>query len=182
MTPVWFRSHRFFNRFFLLTGLLVSLLLSCVVCPDSSAAAEIRIGGQSVTAGQGVQVPIVVDGADDLAGVKIVLQYDPGQLAYRGTSRTDAASHMMHVVNDKQPGTLIIVMAGATGLQAKNLPLFTLAFQVDASLVKGAEIVLRVTESQLMSAQLKDIEHAVVTKPLTVMGSAAGPVSKKLKS
>jgi hypothetical protein len=49
-------------------------------------------------------------------------------------------------------------------------------------LVKGAEIVLRVTESQLMSAQLKDIEHAVVTKPLTVMGSAAGPVSKKLKS
>jgi hypothetical protein len=152
----------------LLTGLLVFLLLSFALRPDGSAAAEIRIDGQLVAAGQTLQVPIVVDGADDLAGVKIVLRYDPGQLAYRGTARAEAAGHMMHVVNDKQPGTLIIVMAGATGIQAENLALFTLTFDVAASLAKGAKIALRITESQLMSAQLKDIAHKVVAKTLVV--------------
>lgn len=168
MTPVFSKLRRFTLSPPFLIIFLFFLPFSIVLTPACSDAAEIRIDAQTVTAGQPVRVPIVVDGADDLAGVKIVLHYDPGQLAYRGTARAEAAGHMMHVVNDKQPGTLIIVMAGATGIQAENLALLTLTFEVRADLATGAEVALRVTESQLMSAQLKDIAHTVAVKPLVV--------------
>ena len=172
MTTVHSDPPRFEIRPFLWCGILASILWFCgVLTPSACAAAQIRIDAQQVSAGQTVKVPIVVDGVEDLAGIKIVLQYDPGQLRYRGTVRAEAAAQMMHVVNDKRPGTLIVVMAGATGIQGENLALFTLTFEVDAALAKGAEIGLRITESQLMSAKLKDIAHTVATKSLVVGGS-----------
>jgi len=57
----------------------------------------------------------------------------------------------MHVVNDKQPGTLMFVMTRATGLQARNLALFILAFQVDARLIKEVYIASSVIGSRLKS-------------------------------
>jgi hypothetical protein len=172
VTPVFSIFRRFTVNPPFLIVFWFFLPLSCLLTPAFGAAAEIRIDAQAVSAGQPVRVPIVVDGADDLAGVKIVLQYDPGQLAYRDTARAEAAGHMMHVVNDKQPGTLIIVMAGATGIQAENLALFTLTFEVAAGAAKGTKIVLRITESQLMSAQLKDIAHTVAAESLVVEAGA----------
>jgi hypothetical protein len=159
---------------------LVFFLAQSWLCPARSMAGEIRIGPRTVAPGQVVDLPIVIDAVEDLAGVKLVLQYDPGQLNYRATTRGQAAAAMMHVVNDKRPGTLILVMAGATGIKGENLALFTLTFQVPDGLAKGTEIGLRITESQLMSAQLKDIAHTVAVKPLVVDGLLTAPGSKKV--
>ena len=182
VTAVYSKPHRFKIRPLLWGGILASILWSgLALAPALVAATEIRIDAQTVSSGQTIKVPIVIDRVEDLAGVKIVLQYDPGQLRYLATARAAAASQMMHVVNDKRPGTLIIVMAGATGIRGENLALFTVTFNVAAELPAKTQITLRIAESQLMSAQLKDITHAVAIKPLSVDGPSPDLSSIKIQ-
>ncbi len=159
-------------------GLWPLAVAACLVLvPVPCRGGEIRIDPRNLSPGLTFEIPIVIDRVEDLAGVKIVLQYDPGQLRYLSTARAQAAGQMLHVVNDKRPGTLIIVMAGATGIRGDNLALFTLTFQASADLAPGTEVALRIAESQLMSAQLKDIVHAAATRPLVVVdpGAEAAP-------
>ncbi len=173
VTAVYSKPHRFKFRPLLWGTILASILWSgSALVPALGAATEIHIDAQTVSPGQTIKVPIVIDRVEDLAGVKIVLQYDPGQLRYRATARAAAASQMMHVVNDKRPGTLIIVMAGATGIRGENLALFSITFNVAAELPAKTQITLRIAESQLMSAQLKDIAHAVAVSPFRVKKTA----------
>ena len=46
----------------------------------------------------------------------------------------------MHIINDRTPGKLIIVMAGARGIQGKGMTILTLNFTV----------VIEIPEAQLM--------------------------------
>lgn len=152
----------------------VLILFGCGLAgPGICAAVEIAIGAQTATAGQMVEVPVVVDEVADLAGVKLVLRYDPAQLEYRRTVKTPLASQMLHVVNDRQPGTLILVMAGARGIGGKDIALFTITFQVAPDLAPGTPVAVRITDSQLMSAGLEKIEHSVASKPFGIIPGAS---------
>jgi hypothetical protein len=123
-------------------------------------AAKIGIPPMTVHPGETIDIPIIIDEAASLAGVKLVLSYDPEVFLFKKGVKTKQTDSLMHVVNDKKPGQLIIVMAGAQGIEGSNVPIFSLTFEVKAGLKGNRVTKIVFTEIQLMSEQLKEIKSS----------------------
>lgn len=134
----------------------------------SAMSAEISIPATSIKAGQSAEIPVKLDTADNLAGVKMVIKYDADILTFKQADKTKETSALMHIVNDKKPGILIIVMAGAKGISGKDFRLFVMSFEAKKDLKEAKTAKLEITESQLMSDQLKDIAHTVKTEAVSI--------------
>ncbi len=135
----------------------------------SIGATEIRIYPITIRPNQTIEVPIIIDEVENLAGVKLVMSYDAGILVFRKGTKTKQTDTLMHVVNDKKPGQLIVVMAGARGIKGKNVPIFTFTFDVKPWLKGNHVTKIAITEAQLMSDQLKEIKYAVAASPITIL-------------
>lgn len=147
---------------------LIFLLFSSLSWQGSVSATEIRIHPITTRPNQTIDVPIIVDEVDNLAGVKLVMSYDPEILVFRRGAKTKETDSLMHVVNDKKLGQVIVVMAGARGIKGKNFPIFTLTFDVKPGLKGNHVTKISITEAQLMSDQLKEIKCTVVVDPITI--------------
>ena len=134
----------------------------------SSRAIQLSIPPLTGERGKALDVPIMVDKADDLAGIKLVLTYDPKILTFKKGSKTDETASLMHIVNNKKPGLLIAVMAGAKGISGSNMAILILSFHVNEGVNAGTETRLRVTEVQLMSDQLKEIACDIRVNPIRI--------------
>jgi hypothetical protein len=166
----------------LITRLTVCTLLTLLLLTTRAPAAEISIAGITAKPGQTIEMPIMIDKTDNLAGMKLVLRYDASLLTYKKSSKTKHSSSLMHIVNDKKPGILIIVMAGARGIKGKNFPIFTLFFQINSKVTVKTESTIKITESQLMSDKLKNIEYDVKISPLIIVPDEhVTPLSKNKK-
>lgn len=97
-----------------------------------------------------------VDGVEKLAGLKISLRY-PLELQYKAAEKGNDFNSFLHVINDKVPGKIIVVMASAKGVTGKNLPLFTLKFLNSQPATPPPSFPLRITGCELMSDELNDI-------------------------
>lgn len=131
-------------------------------------ATEIRIYPITTSPSQTIDVPIIIDEVDNLAGVKLVMSYDAEILVFKKGAKTKETDSLMHVVNDKKPGEVIVVMAGARGIKGKNFPLFTLTFDVKPGLTGNHVTKIAIIEAQLMSDQLKEINYTVTVNPITI--------------
>jgi hypothetical protein len=131
-------------------------------------AAEIRIPPLSAKPGEALQVPVMVDGIDNLAGVKLVLKYEPDILVYRQGTKTKETDSLMHIINDKNPGVLIVVMAGAKGIKGKEFAILHLTFEVKKELQGNHTTKINITDAQLMSDDLKEIKCTVLSNPITI--------------
>jgi hypothetical protein len=80
----------------------------------------------------------------------------------------------MHIVNDKKPGRLVIVMAGAKGISGKDLVIMDLLFEAILSPEKKITTKFRILELQLMSETLKPIKANIKFQPITIV-----PVNKQ---
>lgn len=107
--------------------------------------------------GQRIVVPLMIDRVDNLAGVKMVLTYDPLLLTYAGSAKTELSSSLMHIVNDKKPGVLIVVMAGARGIKGEVFSLFDLYFTIADQIKEPVETQICSTQIQVMGDDLKDV-------------------------
>ncbi len=147
---------------------LLLIVIMSVVWAGSAISAEIFIPATNIKAGQIAEIPVKLDTADNLAGVKIVMKYDADILTFKQADKTKETSGLMHIVNDKKPGILIIVMAGAKGFSGKDIRLFVMSFESKKDLKETKTVKLEITESQLMSDQLKDIAHTVKTEAVSI--------------
>jgi len=138
------------------------------VFPAQALGVELYIPASHAERGKTVAVPVMIDHVDNLAGMKIVLKYDARLLTFTRGSRTKHTDGLMHVVNDKTPGVLIIVMAGATGIKGTNIPLFILTFRVHEDVSGFVKSFLEISEVELMSDKLKGIECVVRTEPVII--------------
>ncbi len=111
----------------------------------------------------------MIDKVDNLAGVKMVLNYDPEILLFKKGTKTSQTSALMHIVNDKKPGLLILVMAGATGIKGKDFPILKLTFEIKEGLKGNHTTEIKIKEVQLMSDQLKEIETKIISNPITIL-------------
>ena len=132
---------------------------------------ELIIPALTAKPGNTLTIPIRIDSVDNLAGIKLVIQYDKSLLTYKKADKTEHTSSLMHIVNDKNPGVLILVMAGPKGIKGKDFSIINLTFDVKPGLNGNHTTRLKITESQLMSDKLKDIPHAIKTSPLTIKNS-----------
>ncbi|MDM8537927.1 cohesin domain-containing protein [Desulfobacterales bacterium HSG17] len=153
---------------------VVFILFSFIV--SNAQATELSIPALEVTAGQTVEIPVMIDKIDNLAGVKLSMEYDPEILKFKKADKTKHTSSLMHIVNDKKPGTLIIVMAGAQGIKGEKIPIIMLNFEADKKVVEKKTTLIKIKEIQLMSDKLKDIQHTISFPGLTVL-----PVKAEIK-
>jgi len=140
-------------------NLIITLFFFFLMVPAAYAATEnnvtLSIPSMEIHKDKPLAIPILVQETDNLAGVKLILTYDKDVLLYKGMAKSKETSAMMHVVNDKQPGRLIIVMATAQGIKGKNFPLAILHFMAKQDHEKVAPITI--TLAELMSDTLKTI-------------------------
>ena len=150
-----------------------SLLLALIILPvfDASFAwgTEFRIPDVKGKSGQEIRVPLMIDQTANLAGVKLTLQYNKEILTFKEGARTKETQSLMHIINDKTPGKLIIVMAGAQGIKGKDLNLLTLTFVSKKGLTGNQTTVIDASEVQLMGDDLKDIQCKVKTGTVEIM-------------
>ena len=153
-----------------LTGLIVLLLwgAAAILWTFPVFATEIYIPALKAKPGQLVEIPVMIDHVDNLAGVKLIMEYDRKILTFKKGAKTKESNSLMHIVNDKKPGRLIVVMAGAKGIKGKNFPILTLTFEIKKGLTGNHTTSIKITDVQLMSDQLKEIKCGVMVNPLTV--------------
>jgi hypothetical protein len=148
---------------------LMLLLFLPLAVPATSTAwgAELRIPDLKGKSGQEIRVPLVIDQTANLAGVKLILHYNKEILTFKEGVRAQETQSLMHIINDKTPGKLIIVMAGARGIQGKEMTIMTLIFAIKKGLTANQTVVFEAPEVQLMGDDLKEIECKV--KPGTLL-------------
>lgn len=152
-------------------ALIISILCATVMLTGSEALClEVFIPSARAIPGQSVDIPVVIDKVDNLAGIKIVITYDHHVLTFVTADKSKETSSLMHVVNSKNPGVLIIVMAGAKGVGGENLPLVTMRFNVRKQIPEALkQTKLAITELQLMSDQLKELKSTITIKPIEIV-------------
>lgn len=151
----------------------LSALCIMIAFTSESRAVELSFPDAAVETGKVFDIPVVIDKIDNLAGVKVSLTYDRTLLKFIKAAKTPASNPLLHIVNSKTPGKLVIVMAGARGIKGENLAILTLGFEALKPPEKAAETRLDVKESQLMTDDLKDISHQVKTGKITILAAPA---------
>lgn len=135
----------------------IGLVLAVLLFAGTAGAAEIVVGGATAGAGETVKIPVQARGVENLAGVKLVMTYDADKLAFEAADKTPLTTSLMHIVNSKKAGRLIVVMAGARGVSAKHGTILDLRFRVPDGETDPHTTRIHVREVQVMSDQLKEI-------------------------
>lgn len=95
---------------------------------------------------------------DQIAGIRLILSYDKEVLAFKDGGKTKATDSLMHIINNTQPGRLVIVMAGAKGISAKDAAVFLLNFTIRKGRPEVKNTRIDIQEVQLMNENLKDVK------------------------
>lgn len=151
-------KHRLFMA---LAWIIITAAVNC-------SADELILPGAQAVSGEVVTVPIKLKQVQDLAGMKLVIQYDDKLLTYKDAAKSPIASSFLHIVNDKKPGVLIIVMAGAIGIKGNDITMITIDFAVSESVENKQTTRLEVTELQLMSEKLKELHFKITSHPIEI--------------
>ncbi|MFH1982439.1 MAG: cohesin domain-containing protein [Pseudomonadota bacterium] len=167
-----------------MTKRIYRLILICALLfslrPSAGLAVTVYSPDVSVRSGETITVPVMIDDLDNLAGLKLVIVFDETVLTYAGGAKTPLATTFMYIVNDRQPGRLVLVMAGARGIGGKKITVFEFRFTTSVEIKKAIQTELRIVESQLMSAELKNIKHD--TKPFRVAIFPTAPAGAAVSS
>ena len=140
-----------------------------ILWASAASGTELYIPALTAKSGATVEVPIKIDQVDNLAGVKLVLKYEQDILTFKKATRTEQTSSLMHIINDKKPGVLIVVMAGARGIKGKDFAILSLVFGLKKDLKSNHTTQITITECQLMSDKLKKVSCSLKASPLIIM-------------
>ncbi|MDI9569447.1 MAG: cohesin domain-containing protein [Pseudomonadota bacterium] len=147
---------------------MAAAILAFFLGSAAAEATEVYIPDAKVKNGQKFVVPVMIDAVDRLAGVKLVIVFDARALQYLEGEKTKQTVSMMHIVNDKNPGRLVIVMAGARGITGKEMALIKLTFQVRKD-AREAQTRLELKEAQLMTEQLTEVKATAKGGNITIV-------------
>jgi hypothetical protein len=123
-----------------------------------AAGAELYIPELKDAEASRLDIPLKLDQAQNLAGVKLVLAYDKNILEFKKAFKTKDSSSLMHIVNSKKPGRLIIVMAGAMGISGHDITLLTIRFRLKQKIIADINTLVKITAAELMNAKLKSVK------------------------
>ena len=143
------------NKIYRVWLLLFTVLLFAAIFPNTSYAATLKLVPSQTT--PILNLTLQIDKAEKLAGLKISITYPDKILKFKSAAKSKATSSFMHVVNDKHPGKLIIVMASAKGISGSDIGLFDLTFNLPVPPEKAAPTLIETTSCQLMTEDLKEL-------------------------
>jgi hypothetical protein len=148
-------------------------LLFALAWPCSIWAASVTLPKIQAVAGELVEIPVYLEKVENLAGMKLVLSYDSTILKFQEERKAPIAQSLMHIVNPKTPGKLIVVMAGAKGIQIKNGPIISLIFKVSDKFGSQKKISIKIEEVQLMTDQLKTLNPTIKNGAVVLLEKTA---------
>ena len=140
------------TRFFVFIAVLILFLSMNIQAAELDFIRNVKDAG--------VEFIIKADEVKKLAGLKISITYPDQLLTYVDSAKSTETSSFMHVVNDKNPGKLIIVMASAKGISGKNIALLSLRFTLSTT-DKKMPLDMTTTQCQLMDENLNEIKCSV---------------------
>jgi len=152
-----------------LTYLAMYSFMAIGIIFSTAWGTELYIPASETKSGQPVEIPVMMDQTDNLAGVKLVIKYDADILVFKKADKTRQTASLMHIVNDKNPGIIVVVMAGAKGIKGKDFPILSLSFEVKQEIKDKQSTKIEIKEAQLMSDQLKDIACIIKVSPLVIL-------------
>lgn len=154
---------------------LLLVFVAMTFCMSAAAfGVELSVPPFEAKPGEAIEVPLRIDAVDNLAGIKLVMTYDTSVLTFRKAKKTSHTASLMHIVNSKKPGTLILVMAGAKGIQGKDISILSLTFEAKKDLKANQTTQLKISEIQMMTDQLKDIRCKININPFTILAGEPG--------
>ncbi|MBI9085334.1 MAG: hypothetical protein JEZ11_17195 [Desulfobacterales bacterium] len=121
-----------------------------------------------------VVVSVMIDQVDNLAGIELVIRYDPGMLQYRKAAKTRQTKSLIHVVNAKKPGQLKLVMAGAKGIKGADFAVARIEFAATPQATAQTTVVA-IEAVQLMNDQLKGIDCQVKNGSVVIAAAPLRP-------
>jgi leucyl aminopeptidase len=142
---------------------------SLLFCAENKA--QLFFSEMTVKPGQSLEIPVLLKYVPNMAGIKLAFQYDKELLTYLRSEKTKTTASLMHIVNDKHPGKLIIVMAGARGVSVNNQSIMNLFFKVNNNISKSVDTKFKITELQLMSDNLKELAYELNISPIHIKAS-----------
>lgn len=158
------KKHPFFERYLSLApALLYHALILCLIVTalgswTQAYATEMIIGSANAAPGQEFSVNATLEPGTRVAGIKMVLGYDADILMFVKAEKLEAANGMMFVVNDRNPGKLIIVMAGASGIDLPRADLLKLVFRVRDPIRNTMKTQIQLLEIEAKSDSLKQVQ------------------------
>ena len=131
--------------------------------------ARIVIAPIEVQSGQPFDVPVMVEPLENIAGIKLVLTYDSTLITYVKIEKSEKTSQMMQVVNDQNPGRLIVVMASAKGISGDQENILIIQFRAAAGIKEKITTKIQITGIELVSEQLKTIPCKLTEGVITLL-------------
>ena len=168
-----------------ITTRLIRLLLCSALTISGTATAwgtEVFIPALKGRTGESVNIPIMIDRVDNLAGLKLIMKYDPKILTFKKGVKTKHSDSLMHIINDKKPGMLIVVMAGAKGIGGKDFPILNLTFDIKVGLKGNHTTTVEISNLEMMSEQLKNIKCDIKVNPLIISPKPGEAGTKQRKT
>ena len=126
------------------------------ILPTTSLADSVNLSLTATKNDENIELSLVVEHAVKIAGMKVTLSYDKKSFILSGVEKSDATSSFLHVVNDKYPGKIILVMASATGISGNKITLCRFRFKRTETTPKS-ESQISITQLQLMTEDLTEI-------------------------
>jgi hypothetical protein len=133
------------------------LFFSAILIFRPAHATELYIPPVEARPGEEFNALIMIDRVENLAAVKLVLRYDPLIITYLRGKRTRHTDNFMHLINDKRPGYLILVMAAARGIRKSDFSLAEFTFLVNKGINNLVKSRIWITDLELMSDSLEEI-------------------------
>jgi hypothetical protein len=149
--PIRMVKLTFYQIIFFAIFSFLTLAFDCTL--SDVQAAEINIAKK--IHGSKTEFILNIINASKLAGLKVSVTYQHQYLKFSEAVKTTEMSSFLHIVNDKVPGKLIIVMASAKGISGQNIPVLHLNFDALQSAVDTAD--LHITGCELMDESLQNL-------------------------
>jgi len=109
----------------------------------------LRLPTMNVMPGDTITVPLEISNAYGLAGLKVIINYDPGILTFIDASTTDLTKNCTSKASLTQEGVLSISLAQDTKMSGGSGSILDIRFQVPANAAPGAVGRLKISEVSL---------------------------------
>jgi hypothetical protein len=129
-------------------------------------AYEVTIGVSSVSPGNSVQVPVLLDDAANVATVQFQVNYDPQILTLTGvTNRPGTLGSNFGLSYENDDGVVVVILYRQNGLVSGSGELASLTFSANSGAEVSMESALTLAEAELGSQTGKDLSW---TSPVSV--------------
>jgi hypothetical protein len=144
------------------------LLIYTIVAPQLCLA-ESRLTLPVHHEKDAIEATLTVEPAERIAGIKAVFTYDARSVTFKEARKSEATASFLHVVNDRTPGRLVIVLASATGISAERVELCHLVFDLNDHQQPPPAPLIALEDIEIIDDLLNKIE---ISPPLPLYAPA----------